>query len=242
MRTQNDPSADKPGPSDGDGWILAHLPLVRSIVWRLCGGRSWPPDEDLLAAGMLALVRAARRFDPARGTAFSTYAAICIRGAVTDELRARAPEPAGVHRRLRKLRQAGERHRVETGQSPDEAALGGDVGLTPQQVQRLLYGPVGAVRFDLDVNVHAPAASNGDQAEPSGPAGQAEHRELREHLAEAVRQLSARQRLVLMLYYERELTLDDVAETLGTTKGRVCQIHRQTLDKLSRQLRPSRAA
>src|SRR6185312_937445 len=44
--------------------------------------------DDRVSAGMLGLMRAAEKFDPASGTAFSTYAAPCIRGAILDDLRA----------------------------------------------------------------------------------------------------------------------------------------------------------
>ncbi|KKL24849.1 hypothetical protein LCGC14_2411230, partial [marine sediment metagenome] len=82
--------------------ILRHLPMVRHIVQKVAAHlpRRWDV-EDLVSAGTLGLVRAARQFDPARGTEFSTYAYIRIRGAVIDELRQRSFVPSSVHERIR---------------------------------------------------------------------------------------------------------------------------------------------
>ncbi len=66
--------------------IVDHMPLVNRILkfMRLpnCGDH-----EDLRAAGMEALVRAANKFDSSREPKFSTYAAACIRGAILNELK-----------------------------------------------------------------------------------------------------------------------------------------------------------
>ena len=50
----------------------------------LAGGDS----EDLIQEGMLGLLTAIRSFDPARDTAFRTYAAICIRSRLLSAVRA----------------------------------------------------------------------------------------------------------------------------------------------------------
>lgn len=50
----------------------------------LAGGDS----EDLIQEGMLGLLTAIRSFDPARDTAFRTYAAICIRSRLISAVRA----------------------------------------------------------------------------------------------------------------------------------------------------------
>jgi RNA polymerase sigma factor FliA len=44
-------------------------------------------EDDLFAAGMFGLMRAARSYDPSRGAGFKTYAYHRIRGAILDDLR-----------------------------------------------------------------------------------------------------------------------------------------------------------
>lgn len=60
----------------------ANRALVPFLVARLFAGRRTCDREDLEAAGYLALCEAARRFDPAQGVPFGTYAAVCVRGAL----------------------------------------------------------------------------------------------------------------------------------------------------------------
>ena len=226
-----------------DQWIVENSRLVRPIVRGICGNGDGHDFEDLVAAGMLGLVRAGRRYQADRGADFRTYATLCIRSAVMDEFRKRSVVSRSVHRRLRQIRQVGERHAAVHGEAPDEAVLAADSGLSLDQVESLIHKTPQRV-----LSLSGASGENAGNASPAGPsklpspAEQAEQRELIQRLAENVDRLSPRERLVLMLYYERELGLQEVAETLRTSKSRVCQIHQQVLDKLSGRLRHRRAA
>lgn len=54
--------------------------------------------EDLIQAGMLGLLEAARKFDHGKGASFETYAGIRIRGAMLDDVRKGVWAPRSVHR------------------------------------------------------------------------------------------------------------------------------------------------
>ena len=158
-----------------------------------------------------------------------------------DEFRRRSLVSRNGYRRLRRIRQAGERHAAIHGWAPDETALAADSGLSVDQVESLLH------KTPSILSLQAEPGEEGDSSprrpgDELSPAEQAEQRELIQRLAESVDRLSPRERLVLMLYYERELDLQQVAETLRTSKSRVCQIHQQVLAKLSGRLRHRRAA
>jgi len=243
VANQSPSSHDAADADKRDQWIVDHAPMVRPIVRGICGNGDGHDVEDLVAAGMLGLVRAARRYREDRGADFRTYATLCIRSAVMDEFRKRSVVSRSVHRRLRQIRQAGERHTAAYGVAPDAQDLAADSGLSVEQVESLIHKTPQRV-------VSLQGAANDDRGDfsPAGPTNepspieQAEQRELIQRLAEDVDRLSPRERLVLMLYYERELDLQQVAETLRTSKSRVCQIHQQVLAKLSGRLRRRRAA
>lgn len=81
----------------------AYLPLVGAIARTI--GRGLPASvelNELIDDGVIGLIDALRRYDPARGVAFSTYAGYRIRGAILDGLRERDPLP----RALRRARKA----------------------------------------------------------------------------------------------------------------------------------------
>jgi RNA polymerase sigma-32 factor len=57
-----------------------HLGLVRLQVKRFKACYRWIPADDFYSAGLVGLCEAARRYDPARGTTFATYAMHWIKG------------------------------------------------------------------------------------------------------------------------------------------------------------------
>ena len=56
--------------------------------------------------------------------------------------------------------------------------------------------------------------------------------QFREGLVAAIDQLPERERLVLSLYYEREMNLKEIGEVLDVTESRVCQIHGQAIIRM----------
>jgi RNA polymerase sigma factor (sigma-70 family) len=114
-----------------DQLIIDHLPLVRHIVQKVVGNLGRRPDaDDLISAGTIGLVRAARAYDPSRHTEFKTYAYIRVRGAVIDELRSQSFSSPSIRQRIRSIREAHRRHAVETGQPPTDQDLADRAGLS----------------------------------------------------------------------------------------------------------------
>ena len=72
-----------------------------------------------------------------------------------------------------------------------------------------------------------------------GVLAQLERKELREHLARAIEQLPERERQILALYYEQELTLAEIGEVIGVCESRVCQLRSLALSRLRTALRTS---
>lgn len=74
--------------TDMETLVTANLPLVGHLVREvLARVPAHIRREDLFSAGSVALVAAAKAFDPSRGAPFATFAAMRIRGALLDELR-----------------------------------------------------------------------------------------------------------------------------------------------------------
>lgn len=79
------------GPDALSALAEEHLPLVKMLAARL----PWTgyPREELVQQGVLGLMKALQRYDPSRGTTFSTYAAALILG----EMRMLRREDAPLH-------------------------------------------------------------------------------------------------------------------------------------------------
>ncbi len=222
-----------------NAWIIDHLPLVRHVVSRIVGHLCTPMDkEDLISAGTLGLVKAARAFDPARNVEFKTYAYIRIRGSVIDELRGRTFVPATVHSQILQAQKAYRAHLAERGGPPRDEDLAARLGISLAQLYRTLV----EARKQHFLSIHglsdeqpALGAFLPPDRGPS-PDVQAERKEILERLAGAIRGMPRRDRLILLLYYERDLTMRETAEVLGITESRVSQLHASALFKLAMKL------
>ncbi len=231
-----------PEPSDAerDELIRRHASLVRYEVDRMAAGLPDQVDrEDLISAGMIGLIKAVDRYDPDRGASFATYATTLMRGAILDELRRMDWAPRGLRGRYRRLEETVFELRRRLGRQPDETEIIDEMGMTPDEYRKLLRDSSTAAIVSLDAlteaagDAHMPAASTfapgaGDWT-PSAAIDQAEMRRL---LTEAVEELSEREKLVLSLYYQDELTLREIGMVLDVTESRVCQIHTQTIARL----------
>jgi RNA polymerase sigma factor for flagellar operon FliA len=72
-----------------------------------------------------------------------------------------------------------------------------------------------------------------------GIATQLERKELKVHLARAIEQLPERERQILALYFEEELTLAEIGQVIGVGESRVSQLRTLALSRLRTLLRQS---
>jgi RNA polymerase sigma factor FliA len=219
--------------------ILDHLPLVRHVVQKVAAHLGRRADlENLISAGTLGLVKAAHSFDESRQAEFKTYAYIRIRGAVLDELRGESFVPSTVHKQIRLVQQAYSRFTDRTGRPPGEDELADEAGTTTAQLYRTLE----EARRQQFLSIHGLAGMDGRDClvpvdvTPS-PDKQAERKELAERMSRAIRKLPARLRQILLLYYERDLTMKEIAEVLEVTESRVSQLHAGALFELSMKMK-----
>jgi RNA polymerase sigma factor FliA len=222
---------------DADQLVRRHAPLVRRIAYHLMG--RLPPSVDvgdLVQAGMIGLLEAARNFTTDRAASFETYAGIRIRGAMLDELRRTDWTPRSVHRKVREVAEVVRQIENETGADAESAEVMKRLGISAEEYHQVLADATSARLLSLT------APDDGDGGEGSaldvvdhdslGPQDSIEQDGLREALAEAISTLPKREQLVMSLYYEQELNLKEIGLVLGVTESRVCQIHGQALVRL----------
>ena len=90
-----------------DRLILTYAPLVKYVAGRLGSGLPAHVEEgDLVSYGLLGLIGAIERFDPARDIKFETYAIARIKGSIIDELRSMDWVPRSVRSRARDIERA----------------------------------------------------------------------------------------------------------------------------------------
>lgn len=133
-----------------DQLVKTHAPLVRRIAYHLMG--RLPPSvdaNDLMQAGMIGLLEAARNYSPTRAASFETYAGIRIRGAMLDELRKTDWTPRSVHRKLREVAEVTRQIENETGGDADDLEVMKRLGIDAMEYNQILADAASARLLSL---------------------------------------------------------------------------------------------
>ncbi|MEZ5499568.1 MAG: RNA polymerase sigma factor FliA [Steroidobacteraceae bacterium] len=217
---------------DAERLILEHAELVKRIAYHLAGRLPASVDvNDLIQAGMLGLLEAAGNFAAGRGASFSTYAGIRIRGAMIDALRKLDWAPRSVHRKSRAVSAAIASIEGRTGREARDAEIAEEMGISLQDYHQISQDTVGCQLASLDS-----IAASGVDDEQSDPFRDTASDQFRKALAREIDSLPERERMVMSLYYERELNLKEIGRVLNVTESRVCQIHGQAIARLRGRL------
>lgn len=221
--------------------ITDHIGLVRHVVGRVVVRLPDGVDrDDLESAGIIGLIKAADRFDPARGVKFATYASAVVHGEVMEALRAKDWAPRSLRKRYRELEAAIAQLQGQLGRQPEEAEIRRALRLSEEEYQELLAETNSMAITSLEELMEREesvreAGEEGfieSQGAGGDPAEVIDQEAFKELLAEAVGQLPERDRIVIGLYYQDELTLREIGEVLEITESRVCQIHTQAVTRL----------
>lgn len=222
-----------------DELVRRHAPLVRRIAYHLMGRLPASVDvSDLIQAGMLGLLEAARHFATDRGASFETFAGIRVRGAMLDELRRADWTPRSVHRKSREVAAAIRQIESETGADAEDTEVMRRLGISADEYHQILADSACARLLSLtgtDDDGEGTVIDVADQSVPE-PSEDIEREHLQAALASAISTLPEREQLVMSLYYEQELNLREIGAVLGVTESRVCQIHGQAVLRLRARL------
>jgi RNA polymerase sigma factor for flagellar operon FliA len=223
--------------SERDALVLAHVDLVRTLASRL--GRRLPAaveHSELVSVGVLGLIDAASRYQPALGVPFDAFARRRIHGAMLDSLRRLDCVPRSVRRMQRTLADTLAALRARLGREPGESEVAEALGMTPEEYDRTL-DELRSVEIAV-VRQHSGGRDNSGGLldvvlDPAGgPHAMLERRELRRAVAEAIARLPDRERHILALYYEEELTLAEIGAVIGVGESRVSQLRTQAIARL----------
>ena len=227
-----------------DRLILTYAPLVKYVAGRLGSGLPAHVDEgDLVSYGLLGLIGAIERYDPARDIKFETYAIARIKGAIIDELRSLDWVPRSVRSRAREIERAIGELEAKLGTAPDDEQIAKKIGITVKELEDSLTdisrSSIAALDELWSVSGDGDQVSLLDTIEDTTgphPADALDAAEMREALADAIARLPEREKLVVTLYYYEELTLREIGEVLGVTESRVSQLHTKAILRLKSRL------
>jgi RNA polymerase sigma factor for flagellar operon FliA len=217
--------------------LLEHLPIVRFLARRIHERLPQHVDiEDLVSAGIVGLMDAFAKFDPAKKVQFRSYAQFRIRGAILDSLRTLDWSPRELRRKGRAVEEAIRALTAQLGRAPGEGEVAAEMGLDLEEYQQLLGDLKGLEIGTLHLERNQDSGEEELAYVPGRPEEDPLFRclrgELEERLAEAIAKLPDRERLVMTLYYYEEMTMREIGLALGVVESRVSQVHASAVSHL----------
>ena len=212
--------------SERNRLVEEHLGLVRAMAYRLA--QRLPPQvetPDLISIGVLGLMEAAGRYLPSLGVPFEAFARRRVQGAMLDALRELDWAPRSLRKMRRELDFALGRLRHDLHREPTEEEIAGALQMTTAA-----YGRALEQLRTLELKVRPIDGPSGEGLlelcfDPDdGPEVRLQRTELRDYLARAIETLPPRERRILTMYYDQEMTMAAIGSVLGVVESRVSQL------------------
>jgi RNA polymerase sigma factor for flagellar operon FliA len=224
--------------------VLDNLYIVKIIASKLYARiPSGIELEDLVHTGILGLIDAVRKYDPTKGTRFSTYASLRIKGAILDELRNLDWASRSLRRKIKEIEQAFEALEIKLGRPPKEEEVAESLGMPLPAFQKLLNESrgvgIGVFRIALEDETNIPDEKMLNyymDEDRSSPALFMEKSEMKDLIASFINELPHKEKLVLNLYHLEDLNLKEVGKIMALTESRISQIRTAAILRLRGKL------
>lgn len=217
--------------------VREYAPFVKRIALHLA--QRLPPTvelDDLIQAGTIGLLEAARKFSPEHGASFETFAGIRIRGAMIDEVRPMDWTPRSVNRKARAFAEAVRSLENRLGRAPRDREVMEELQLDETSYHAALRDVAATKLVSYEAICppgEAPAATASDA---DSPAETAQREGFKAALAREIQRLPLREQRILSMYYDDQLNFREIGEVFSISEARVCQLHAKTMLALRRGL------
>ena len=225
---------------DREGRIVEHAYLVKQIAAKFA--MKVPSNvlfDELVSAGSLGLIDAVDKFDPDKHVSFQTYARYRIKGAILDELRSMDTYSRTLRKKVQDVARAVKIIEDRKGSPPEDTEIAEELGMDLESYHDMLTDIHGATVLSLDEFIRTKQSNRVSETRfaagikgKENPADLFDRQELKKVFAEAVKNLSEKEQMVVSLYYYDDLTLKEIGEVLSLTESRICQIHAGIMVKM----------
>lgn len=219
-----------------DEVVVLHMGLARAIAARYRGRGI--ADDDLTQAASMALLKAARNFDPTRGVEFLSYAVVTMKGEVKRQFRDygwMVRPPRSIQKLQSDVSRADSELTHRLGRSPKVSEVAAYLDVAEEEVLEALSADGCFTPTSLDTPVGSEGSGVLGELIPGDDSAMSEA-EARVMLTPAVRALPEREREVLYLRFFKQQTQAQIAEEIGVTQMQVSRILSRVLVQLRGQL------
>jgi RNA polymerase sigma-B factor len=212
-----------------DEMIERYLPLARSLAARYRATDE--PYEDLVQVASVGLVKAVDRFDPARGSAFSSFAVPTILGELRRHFRDRTwamRVPRDRQELYLRLERTRDELTMSLGRQPTLAELAEQAVASEEEILQAL---------ELSAAYRAEPLEAADPDAEAGPMPGSiddgyERAEDRAVLDTLLRTLAPPDAEIVLLRFHEDLTQDAIARRVGVSQMHVSRVLRRSLARL----------
>lgn len=205
--------------------IRQFVPLVKRLALRL---KARVPEtvqlDDLIQGGLIAVLRLARHGN--LGSTGDPVLQRSIVNAMIDEARREVWAPVRTVRLAKSASQAMQAVKARLGRDGTDDEIAAEMGIALTEYHEVLV-EIAGIRL-LDIDEFEDTADDRLQAVEERDAAIDKGR-MMNALAESIGKLPEREKLVLSLYYEQELNMEEVGAVLGLDKSTVCRVHGRAL-------------
>src|SRR5581483_3082367 len=218
-----------------DELVGRFMPLARKLARRYVGAGE--PFEDLLQVACYGLLKALERFDPERGTAFSSFAVPTVLGELKRYFRDlgwSVHVPRAAQERALKVQEARSKLTAKTGRSPTAHDVAQFAEMNLEDVMEGLEAAAAHHSISLDLPRDDGDSDGATLADSIGSDDRGfELVEDRAAVAAAMKCLSSRDQQVLTLRFYDELTQSEIARQIGVSQMQVSRILRRATERLT---------
>lgn len=218
--------------------VKSHALLVKRIAHHLLGRLPQNVQvDDLIQAGMLGLLEAARHYDSTKGASFETYAGIRIRGHMLDEVRRNDWVPRSVYRNSRMISEAVKQVEHKLGREAKDYEISVELGIPLNEYHDMLKDSASSHLYGFDdLGVTDDVLHGEGGGESTEPHVKVQRDDLMSRLSQVISGLPHKERMTLSLYYEQDLNLKEIGEVLGVSESRISQILSQATIRIKSRL------
>ena len=230
-----------------DALVNEYAPLVRRHALHYIARLPANVElDDLIQAGMMGLLSAIRSFRVGAGATLQTYATARIRGAMIDALREQDWLSRSVRAKGREIEEAITQLRQRLMREPTEQEIADALSLDLADYQEMLddAGGVQIVhyedfdRYNEDGQGEALDFLNSTNVtgNEGNPLNDVLSGELRDSVVNAIVNLPKREKQVLTLMFQEDLTQKEIALVMEISEGRVSQLRTQAITRIRASL------
>ncbi|MGN1077963.1 MAG: SigB/SigF/SigG family RNA polymerase sigma factor [Candidatus Gallimonas sp.] len=220
--------------------IVEKYLYIASVIAKKFVGRGVEYD-DLFQVAALALVKGVDRFDETKGLQFSTFITPTITGEIKNYFRDRSRLvhlPRKVSELRVNIKRASEEILAETGRKPTAKELSARLGVSEEEIVRAAEAG-GVVSLDRPVESEEEGMSYYDVIPAEDDAF--EKIENRDAIRAALGELSQKERELVVLRFQKELSQTETARRMGVSQMYVSRMERKILDKLRENFKKNSA-